>query len=455
MRSRTIKELRDDFSASPVLQFGFCAPIAQSDGEINMLNRTRAIYNEYPRPFWTLMIGSFIDQLGGALLFPFFSLYITFRFDVGVTEVGIVFAIFSLSSFGGNALGGAMADKFGRKAMFIFGLVTSALSSLAMGFVDDLFLFYALAAIVGLLSSAGGPATGAMIADLLPEEKRADGYGLHRVVFNLAVTIGPAIGGFLATRSYLLLFILDAVTSIITAVIAYFLLPETKPEARQGQEEQSLAQSMGGYGDVFRDRIFMTFIGIAVLMVLVYMQMNSTLAVYLRDTHGFSTQQFGWLMTLNAGMVVLFQFWITRRLAKRQPLIMMAVGTLFYALGFSMYGYIAGVYVFQFAILAMVIITIGEMIVSPFQQALVAKFAPEDMRGRYMAVHGLSWGIPSAFGPLAAGLVMDNYDPRLVWYSAGVIGLLAAVGYAWLNARARERLAEEPAQYEETSIAGA
>jgi hypothetical protein len=50
---------------------------------------------------------------------------------------------------------------------------------------------------------------------------------------------------------------------------------------------------------------------------------------------------------------------------------------------------------------------------------------------------------------------MDNYDPRLVWYSAGVIGLLAAVGYAWLNARARERLAEEPAQYEETSIAGA
>jgi len=179
-----------------------------------MLNRIRTIYDEYPQPFWILMLGSFIDRLGGALLFPFFSLYITFRFGVGMTEVGILFALFSIAAFAGNALGGALTDKFGRKSMFIFGLVASALSSLAMGFVDDLNQFYALAAVVGLLSSAGGPAQSAMIADLLPEKKRADGYALHRVVFNLSVTIGPAIGGFLATRSFLLLFILDAVSRL-------------------------------------------------------------------------------------------------------------------------------------------------------------------------------------------------------------------------------------------------
>jgi MFS family permease len=418
-----------------------------------MLKRVRTIYNEYPGPFWTLMIGSFIDQLGGALLFPFFSLYITFRFRVGMTEVGILFAIFSIASFAGNALGGALTDKFGRKSMFIFGLVTSALSSLGMGLVDDLNVFYGLALVVGLLSSAGGPATGAMIADLLPEEKRADGYGLHRVVFNLAVTIGPAIGGFLASRSYLLLFILDAVSSIITAVIAYLLLPETKPEKPEGEEEESVLQSMGGYGDVFRDRLFVAFVCISMLVALVYMQMNTTLSVYLRDSHGLSTQQFGWIMTINAGMVVLMQFWITRRLAKRLPLIMMAVGTLLYALGFSMYGYIAGPSVFLLAIVAMVIITIGEMIVAPFEQALVAKFAPEHMRGRYMAVHGLSWGIPSTFGPLAAGLIMDNYDPRLVWYIAGVIGMLAVGGFFWLHLNARERLSESEDQMPAQAVA--
>ncbi len=97
------------------------------------------------------------------------------------------------------------------------------------------------------------------------------------------------------------------------------------------------------------------------------------------------------------------------------------------------------------------------MIVSPFQQALVAKFAPEDMRGRYMAVHGLSWGIPSTFGPLAAGLIMDNYDPRLVWYIAGVIGLLAVAGYVWLHFNARERLASSSGAGEgpEAASAGA
>ena len=418
-----------------------------------MLTRIKTIYNEYPRPFWTLMIGSFIDRLGGALLFPFFALYVTFRFGVGMTEVGILFAIFSVSSFFGNALGGAMADKFGRKSMFIFGLVTSALSSLAMGIVDDLTIFYGLSVIVGLLSSAGGPATSAMIADLLPEEKRADGYGLHRVVFNLSATLGPAIGGFLASRSYLLLFILDAVSSTITAVIAYFLLPETKPEAPEGEEDQTLMQSMGGYGEVFRDRLFVAFVAISVLMVLVYFQMNSTLSVYLRDVHGLTTQQFGWILTINAGMVVLFQFWVTRRLAKRLPVIMLAVGSMLYAVGFSMYGYISGEYVFLLAIIAMVIITIGEMIVAPFQQALVAKFAPEHMRGRYMAVHGLSWGIPAALGPLAAGLVMDNYDPRLVWYSAGVIGLMSVAGYVWLHFKARDRLAETSSQGEEPAAA--
>jgi len=212
---------------------------------------------------------------------------------------------------------------------------------------------------------------------------------------------------------------------------------------------------MGGYGDVFRDRLFMAFVSISVLMALVYMQMNSTLAVYLRDMHGLTTQQFGWILTINAGMVVLFQFWLTRRMTKRRPVILLAIGTLFYAVGFSMYGYISGAYVFLLAIGAMVIITIGEMIVAPFQQALVAKFAPDHMRGRYMAVHGLSWGIPSTFGPLAAGLIMDNYDPRWVWYIAGVIGLLAVGGFVWLHFQAGDRLSEESAEDEEQATASA
>jgi MFS family permease len=86
--------------------------------------------------------------------------------------------------------------------------------------------------------------------------------------------------------------------------------------------------------------------------------------------------------------------------------------------------------------LAMIIITIGEMIVAPVAQALVASFAPEDMRGRYMAVSGFSWGIPFAVGPYLAGLILDGPRPDLLWYVAGLIGILSTLGFLALH-RAR------------------
>jgi MFS family permease len=396
------------------------------------LNRIRSVYDEYPRQFWVLVLGTFIDRLGGALMFPFFTLYVTRKFNVGMTQVGVIFGLFSISSVVGSMFGGALTDRLGRKGMLLFGLVMSALSSLLMGFVNVIELFLAVTLVVGLLANAGGPAQQAMVADLLPNEKRTQGFGIIRVVVNLAITIGPMIGGLLAARSYLLLFICDAVASLITAGIVYLALQETRPATHKGEPEQTMAQTFGGYLDVVRDLTFVWFLGASVLMVLVYMQMNTTLAVYLRDTHGISEQAFGYILSLNAAMVVLFQFPITRWINKYRPLIVMAVGTLLYAVGFAMYGLVSAYFLF---LVAMVIITVGEMFVSPVGQAIVARLAPEDMRGRYLAVFGFSWVIPMAVGPLLAGLVMDNTDPRWVWYSAGIVGLIAAGAFALLGQR--------------------
>jgi MFS family permease len=63
------------------------------------------------------------------------------------------------------------------------------------------------------------------------------------------------------------------------------------------------------------------------------------------------------------------------------------------------------------------------------------------MRGRYMAIFGLSWAIPGAFGPLAAGLIMDNYDPNYVWYIGGVLCFISALGFLALHRAARARFA--------------
>lgn len=402
--------------------------------------RFNDFFQRFPSTFWTLIGASFIDRLGGALLFPFFALYVTSHFGVGMTEVGILFAVFSISSIFGGVVGGAVTDRFGRRSALLFGLVTSALSSLAMGLTNDLNVLYVLAGFVGLLSNSAGPAQQAMIADLLPEKQHTEGYGLFRVAANLAVTIGPALGGLLAARSYLLLFVLDAISSLITATIAYFVLPETKPERQPGEVAETMGQTLTGYGSVLRDSLYMGFIVASILMVVVYTQMNSTLSVFLRDQHGISEQGFGWILSLNAAMVVTMQFWISRRTSRYPPLVMMVLGTLFYALGFAIYGFVA---TYSFFLMAMVIITVGEMIVTPIAQAIAARLAPRHMRGRYLAMYGFSWAIPSAIGPLAAGLIMDNANPNLVWYAAGILGLVATGAFGLLHYRLGPRLSTQ------------
>ena len=394
-------------------------------------NNWRSTYKEFPRTFWIVVTTTFIDRLGGSMLFPFFALYITKRFNVGLSEVGVLFLIFSITSFIGSFTGGALTDRFGRRKMIIFSLVASSLGTAAMGLVNTLEGFFIIGFVSGLFTDVGGPAQQAIIADILPEEKRAQGFGIIRVTFNLAVVFGPIIGGLVVARSYLALFLADAVISIISAVIVYLTVPETKPELHEHEVPESFGRTLIGYGRVLRDGIFMVFILASMLSSFVYMNMNVTLGVFLRDSYSIPENQYAYILSINAARVVLFQFWITRRIEKKPPMLVMALGTLLYAIGFAMYGFVSTYTMF---IMAMVVITIGEMLVSPVGQALVVSFAPEQMRGRYSAVFGnLAWGVPFAVGPLLAGKVVDNVGANWLWYACGIVGMLSVFGYLILH----------------------
>ncbi|MFN8413502.1 MAG: MFS transporter [Anaerolineales bacterium] len=395
-----------------------------------MLENFNKMYNEYPKSFWVYNIIVFIDRFGGFMLYPFFALYLTSKFGIGMSTVGILFAIFSISGFIGSALGGALTDRMGRKGVIIFSLILSSLSALGMGLAPTLQIFIGVSVIVGTLSSIGGPAHEAVVADLLPENKRAEGYGIIRVVFNLAVIIAPAVAGLIIAKSYIFLFIVDAVISLIAAGIVTFFLPETKPAPHHDAKPESVSQTFAGYGKVFTDIPFVAFMLVSIMTALIYMNFNTTLGVYLRDNHHVPEAGYGYLISMNAIIVVFFQFWVARKLEKYKPMLMVALGTAFYGLGFAMYGFTSTYFMFA---VAMIVITIGEMIVSPFQQSLVASFAPEAMRGRYMAVSGLSWGMAFAVGPYLAGVLLDGTHPNFLWVACGILGILAVIGYIILN----------------------
>jgi MFS family permease len=137
-------------------------------------------------------------------------------------------------------------------------------------------------------------------------------------------------------------------------------------------------------------------------------------------------------MALNATMVVLLQFPITRITDRyrRMQMQMMALGAFLYALGFGVKGFVGTLPLFASSV---VIWTLGEMVIAPVSTVLVADMAPETVRGRYMGVFGLTWGIGYGLGPTLGGTVMDNLGGRYIWHTSLILGSMAAAAFLLLG----------------------
>ncbi|XEO75596.1 Multidrug resistance protein MdtH [Candidatus Lokiarchaeum ossiferum] len=403
-----------------------------------MFTKMKKTYQEFPETFWVITFSSFIDNIGSFMIGPFIYIYMSQVFRLSMLQVGLIYIIVGIGNMIGGMLGGSLTDKLGRKKCALFGLLVSGSFSLTFVFVSNINLIYILVGIFGLLGSIGGPARQAMLADVLTVEKRPEGFSILRIVANLSATIGPALGGLLSSFDFKWLFIGDAISSFLTAIIFVIKVPETHPAKIETDEiltdipsiERKAETSKTGYGEIFRNWRFMIFVCVSALMGLTYMQMNSTLSVFLIEDLSFTNQQYGLLISMNALMVVVMQFWLTKRIKMFPALIMMAVGNILYGIGFGMYGFIGTI---PLAFGAMVIITVGEMVVAPFNQTMVANFAPEDKRGRYSAVYMFVGLIPMLLGPIGAGAIMDNLDRKILWYIAGLLTFIAAFGYVILH----------------------
>jgi predicted MFS family arabinose efflux permease len=287
-----------------------------------------------------------------------------------------------------------------------------------------------------------------MMADILPESKRQEGFGITRIAFNYAWIFGTALGGLIAARSFMALFVVDAVLSLIVAGILFRFLPETKPRSRtETKQEETLLKTVTGYRVVLRDLGYLIFTLAGMMVLVVYQQQYSSLAVYLKDVHSISPRVYGIMLAVAGLEVVLFQLWISRQTRKYPPFLMMVLGSLFFMAGFAMIGFVQQT---GFFLVAVITITIGEMVMFPTNKALAVNFSPQDMRGRYMAIYDLGWTIPATLGPAAAGLILDNYDPNLLWVVGGLLCALGAAGFyamhLWLGRQ--ERFGPVPVEQE-------
>jgi len=351
-----------------------------------------------------------------------------------MTLVGVILLAGGLCSAVSQALGGALSDRFGRRPILLMATFIS------------IFLYTALAVLIGISAPVWAiviayiagrsmltitrPVISAMVADFTSRERLTEAYGILRIGANIGWAAGPAIGGYLATfLPYGWLFGVPALTCCIVSLIAFFFIRESSP----GTGRKVGFRSMLPTAD---NPAFLVFILLSLLLFIVMGQMASTLSIFAVDRIGFSFAQYGLLLTLNGLIVIFFQYPMTlalKRLAKFRALML---GSLLYAFGYLSLGWITQ---FGWALGAMAIITVGEIIHAPVTLSVIGELSPRDQRGRYMGLYGLSETIGISMGPLVGGLLLDAFpsDLRFVWAPIAFLALIASVGYYWWARRFR------------------
>jgi MFS family permease len=401
-----------------------------------MLSRFRSFQAEYPRQFWLLFYGMMISTVGASMIWPFLMIYVSERLAMPLTAVASLMTLNSAMGLVASFLAGPIIDRAGRKWVMVISLLVNGLVYLFMSSAHTLMEFAALMSISGAFNPLYRVGADAMMADLIPTERRADAYSLLRTSNNVGVALGPAIGGFIATRSYGLAFYLAAAGMIVYSLLITFFARET---LQKSALEEAPRERFGGYGQILRDRPFMSFIGAFTLTQICASLIWVLLAVYAKQNYGVPESQYGLIPTTNALMVVFFQLAITQITKRHPPLTAIGVGSLFYAVSLATVALGGGFWAFW---VSMVILTIGELILSPTSTTLAANLAPPDMRGRYMSLYGLTWGVASGLGPVLGGVLNDQIGPKAIWYGGALIGFASAV--AFLILARREKSPAEP-----------
>jgi len=230
-----------------------------------------------PRVFWWVWVSTLVVRTG-AFVAPFLSYYLTRSLGHSAAFAGFVAALNAVGAAVSAVVGGVLADRVGRRATLLGALVASAVTLVALGSVHTVGLIAVLAFLAGLANNATRPATGAIIADIVPSADRGRAYALNYWAINLGFAVAMLSAGLVASHGYSLLFFGDAMANVGCAVVVFFTVPETRPVvsvATSGASSGATAEVSGRAGslaDVLRDRIFLGFLGAVLVGAIIYSQ---------------------------------------------------------------------------------------------------------------------------------------------------------------------------------------
>jgi len=355
-----------------------------------------------PRTLWILVIGMAINVTGSSFLWPLNTIYVHDHLGKSLSIAGVVLMLNSGVGIIGNLVGGMLFDKLGGFKSVMLGIVTTLLAVVGLVFFHSWPHYAIFLTLVGFGVGIVFPVCYAYAGAIWPEGGRRAFNAIY-VAQNVGVAIGAALGGLIASFSFEYIFIGNALMYIIFFFIMFFGLKNVKVDhARGNEQEKSVIK-----GVVNRTRWYalVTLCVGYLLCWLSYVQWTTTIAAYTQELD-ISLKQYSVLWTLNGALIVLAQPLLSKLLdrwmdrLKLQMLIGFAIFTVSFVI-------LLKASLFWHFVVAMVVLTIAEMLVWPAVPTVASKLAPEGREGFYQGFVNSTATAGRMIGPLLGGFIVD------------------------------------------------
>ncbi|HST07747.1 MAG TPA: MFS transporter, partial [Gemmatimonadaceae bacterium] len=280
---------------------------------------------------------------------------------------------------------------------------------------------YAVTLIWSACAELFRPASLAAITHAVSPEQRKPAYALNRLAINLGMSIGPALGGFLAAVSFHAMFVVDAFTTLAAGLV--LTLASWRAPTRAPTDAFEEGGAVGDARGILRDRRLIVFLAATFLVGIVFYQHESALPLYMVQNLGLSPAFYGTLFTINTLLIVALEVPINRATAEWPHAWALFIGCMLFAIGFGALGIVTSA---TGILVTVVFWTFGEMMLFPAMAAHLGDVAPDEQRGAYMGAYSMALSLALTIGPWVGTQLLARQGPAGVWSVMFGLGALAA-----------------------------